>query len=170
MKIRFLIDTDVTNYRKTSMVVGMPYCDGKCWRDLNAQGGNYDWSLCHNHSIRDEREIEIAVNDLASRYISNPLSHAVVFAGMEPLLSIHQIVAFIIYLRGACRCEDDIVIYTGYNEDEKPVSDFTNLLKTADVSNVIVKFGRYIPGDEEHLDPVLGVKLASKNQYARKIC
>lgn len=170
MKISFLTDTDVVNYQKTSMVIGMPYCDGKCWKDLNQSGGNYDWSLCHNHGLVNEPSLDVEINDLASRYVSNPMTHAVVFAGMEPLLSIDQVVAFILYLRGASRCEDDIVVYTGYNEDEKQSIQFINLLKTAGVNNVIMKFGRYVPGQEAHFDPVLGVKLASDNQYARKIC
>lgn len=170
MKIKFLTDVDVVNYKKTSMVVGMPYCDGKCWKDLNAHGGNYDWSLCQNHSLIKGSSIDISINDLCKRYLSNPMTHAVVFAGMEPLLSMRQVAAFIVYLRGTGRSEDDVVVYTGYNEDEENVIEFTNLLTTACVNNVIVKFGRYVPGQEPHLDPVLGVMLASDNQYARKIC
>jgi hypothetical protein len=36
-------------------------------------------------------------------------------------------------------------------------------------SNIIIKFGRFIPNQEPHYDEVLGVKLASDNQYARRI-
>ena len=35
--------------------------------------------------------------------------------------------------------------------------------------NVIVKFGRFIPNQNSHYDEVLGVELASNNQYARKV-
>jgi hypothetical protein len=35
--------------------------------------------------------------------------------------------------------------------------------------NIIVKFGRYIPDNKPHFDEVLGVNLASPNQYAKKI-
>ena len=34
---------------------------------------------------------------------------------------------------------------------------------------MIIKFGRFIPNDDKHIDPVLGVELASKNQYAVKL-
>ena len=35
--------------------------------------------------------------------------------------------------------------------------------------NIIVKYGRYIPDQEKHYDEVLGVYLASNNQYAERI-
>ena len=35
-------------------------------------------------------------------------------------------------------------------------------------NNIIIKFGRYIPNQGTHFDKVLGVKLASDNQYALK--
>jgi hypothetical protein len=34
--------------------------------------------------------------------------------------------------------------------------------------NIIVKFGRYRPNQEPHFDKVLGVELASDNQYAKE--
>lgn len=39
----------------------------------------------------------------------------------------------------------------------------------SEYKNIVVKFGRYIPGQEKHYDEVLGVYLASDNQYAEKI-
>ena len=36
-------------------------------------------------------------------------------------------------------------------------------------SNIVIKYGRYIPGQTPHYDEVLGVKLASDNQYAERI-
>ena len=60
---------------------------------------------------------------------------------------------------------DDIVIFTGYYENE--IKDKIDVLKH--FRNIVVKFGRYVPGQEPHLDPVLGVKLANKEQYATRI-
>ena len=60
---------------------------------------------------------------------------------------------------------DDIVIYTGYNKDE--VIEYVKELSI--YPNIIVKFGRYIPNQEKHFDDVLGVYLASDNQYAERI-
>ena len=62
-------------------------------------------------------------------------------------------------------CFDDIVIYTGYNKDE--VKEYIYWL--SDFSNIIIKFGRYIPNQEKHFDEILGVYLSSDNQYAEKI-
>ena len=35
--------------------------------------------------------------------------------------------------------------------------------------NIIMKFGRYIPNKKKHYDPVLGVYLASNNQFGEKL-
>ena len=35
--------------------------------------------------------------------------------------------------------------------------------------NIIVKFGRYVPNQLPHYDNVLGIKLASDNQYAKVV-
>ena len=60
---------------------------------------------------------------------------------------------------------DDIVIYTGYTEEES-----AEIIKElSKEKNIIIKFGRFIPDQESHYDEVLGVNLASPNQYARRI-
>ena len=75
--------------------------------------------------------------------------------------------AFIKTLRYGYKCQDDIVIYTGYTEEECWKRGWIELLSK--VPNIIIKFGRFIPGQEKHLDAVLGVQLASDNQYAQRI-
>ena len=62
-------------------------------------------------------------------------------------------------------CNDEFVIYTGYNKNE--ISSQIEVLKQ--FKNIIVKFGRYVPGQEKHFDDVLGVYLASPNQRAERI-
>lgn len=57
------------------------------------------------------------------------------------------------------------IIYTGYYPDE--ISAEINELKR--YKNVIVKFGRYIPNRKSVFDEVLGVTLASDNQWAERI-
>ena len=64
-----------------------------------------------------------------------------------------------------CYTNDDIVIYTGYTEEE--IKEQVGLLSK--YTNIIIKFGRFVPDQESHYDDVLGIKLASPNQYARKI-
>ena len=65
------------------------------------------------------------------------------------------------------RTDDDIVIYTGYTEDEMKQKNFYKDL--CQFSNIIIKFGRFRPGQEPHYDEVLGINLASDNQYAKRV-
>ena len=62
-------------------------------------------------------------------------------------------------------CNDDVVIYTGYYPDE--IKDALDVLKG--FKNIIIKFGRYIPNRQSRYDEILGVTLASDNQYAERI-
>ena len=39
-------------------------------------------------------------------------------------------------------------------------------MRLSKFANVIIKFGRFIPNQKPHFDEVLGVELASPNQYA----
>ena len=48
-----------------------------------------------------------------------------------------------------------------YNKDEIKCLDLLQ-----EYGNIIIKYGRYIMGEELHYDEVLGVNLASSNQYA----
>jgi hypothetical protein len=70
---------------------------------------------------------------------------------------------FIEYIRQ--RTDDDIVIYTGYEESE--IKRITEQLKQ--YKNIIIKFGRYVPRGSAYFNEILGVMLASKNQYAKVI-
>ena len=64
------------------------------------------------------------------------------------------------------KSDDDVVIYTGYDKNE--ISEgLINELKL--YSNIIIKFGRYIPNVDSVYDNVLKVTLASYNQYAERI-
>ena len=95
--------------------------------------------------------------------MSNPITKAVVCGGLEPFDSWEDLQCFIMNFR--YHCPDDIVIYTGYKEEE--IQDKLEWLKLYEP--IIVKFGRYAPNQQPHYDEVLGVKLASDNQYAKKV-
>ena len=46
MKLKFLIDEDIVNYKKTSMVIGFPYCSMKCNKDCGSE-------VCHNTPLSE---------------------------------------------------------------------------------------------------------------------
>ena len=140
------------------MVLEFPYCSFKCDKESGTQ-------ICQNRALSNERVQDINCYTLCERYINNPITSAVVMQGLEPMDSFDDVLCFIGYLRGDFRCSDDVVIYTGYNENE--IADKLSKLKQYD--NIIVKFGRFVPNDESTFDSVLEVNLASKNQYAKQI-
>lgn len=134
------------------MTIIFPYCTFKCGKDY-----------CQNSSLAKTPIIEISIDDLVNKYINNPITEAVVMQGLEPFDSWNDLKEFVQKLREYNN--DDIIIYTGYNKDEviEYVKEFSIY------PNIIVKFGRYIPNQEKHYDDVLGVYLASNNQYAERI-
>ena len=87
------------------------------------------------------------------------------FQGLEPFDTFDDLCDFVFQFRYCFAQNDDIIIYTGYNKDE--IS--TQLSQLKQFSNIIVKFGRYIPNCQTHYDEILGVELASPNQYAERI-
>jgi hypothetical protein len=105
----------------------------------------------------------VSADHLIEMYMANPFTSAIVCGGLEPMDSYDYLLNFVHTIRKYT--EDDIVIYTGYNENE--VEDIVYQLKQ--YSNIYIKFGRFIPGHTSHYDEVLGVKLASDNQYGKKV-
>lgn len=99
------------------------------------------------------------------RYLANPLTNAIVIGGLEPFEQAKEVRKLIWMLRNVFSCNDDVVIYTGYTQDE--VEDEVKLL--SEFENIIIKFGRFRPNQTPHRDEVLGVNLVSDNQYAVKI-
>lgn len=159
MTIKGIIAEDFVNYKLPSLTIEFPYCTFKCDKEAGCD-------ICQNSSLINESNIEILTTSLiGDYYINNPITKAVVMQGLEPFDSFYDLVHFISVLRVYFNCNDDVVIYTGYNKDE--IEDRLEVLKR--YKNIIVKFGRYIPNKESHYDEVLGVSLASPNQYAERI-
>jgi pyruvate-formate lyase-activating enzyme len=158
MKIKTIIDEDITNYKKMSMFIGTCKCDFKCCIEIGE-----DICMCQNSEIAQQKTHQLSNSKIIKRYLNNSLTSAIVFGGLEPMLQFDELFDFIKDFREVC--DDDIVIYTGYYENE--IEDKINKLK--EFKNVIIKFGRFIPGQRSHLDKILKVKLANKEQYAKKI-
>ena len=153
MIIKGLISEDFVNYKKASMTIMFPYCVGfKC-------GAEY----CQNSPLVKSKNIEISIADIVERYINNPITESIVMQGLEPFDSWSDLLKIVKQVR--VKCSDDIVIYTGFNKKEL-IDEVNELSK---YKNIVIKFGRFIPNQEKHYDEVLGVYLASPNQFAEKI-
>ena len=160
MRVKTIVDEDFVNYSKPSMFIGTISCGGKCCLE-----GGFPLSVCQNDGWRGNAPIDIRDGVIVKRYLQNQITHAIVLGGLEPMEQSDEVLALIKTLREDFDCHDDVVIYTGYYPDE--VTAILDKLQVFD--NIVVKFGRYVPNMKSRFDDVLGVNLASDNQYAVRI-
>lgn len=156
MILKGLNEYDICNYKEPSMFLIFPNCTFKCDKECGRP-------ICQNSALAREKEIEVNKIKIINRYLNNPLTHAVVCGGLEPFDSWEDLLGFVCLFRGFSN--DPIIIYTGYKERE--IQDKITAL--SHFNNIIVKFGRFIPDSPHIFDAILGVELASNNQYARKL-
>lgn len=173
MRIRAIKPDDFTNYHDpegwSSLFVGMGACDWKC-----CIAAGIPIETCQNSELARAPIVEVDATDLLRRYALE--SGSVVVGGLEPfndMGSLKELATayrnFVDYIDSEKTELDKFVVYTGYNPDEviDSVEEIYNIVKTR--LTFIVKFGRFVPGHKPHADKVLGVDLASDNQYARVI-
>ena len=161
MRLKTIVEESFDYYRYPVFLMAAAECDFKCCKEAHISEKvcqNYPWSFKPVKLCDDE--------DIIRKYLSNPISKAVCFAGLEPLLQAQELYSFMRLFRKYS--EDPIIIYTGYNRNE--IEYAISCFEATAEKNVIVKFGRYVPGQKPHYDPVLGVNLASDNQYGEVIC
>lgn len=156
MIISNVVYEDFVNYKKPSLFIGFPKCTFKCNKE-------YGKVICQNYDLQSDNVI-ICPQNLIDTYKKNNISKSFVFGGLEPFDSWEDLSSFVKDIRDN-NINDDIVIYTGYYENE--ISEQIKILKN--YKNIIIKFGRYIPNQNPHYDEIIGVQLASNNQYAKKI-
>lgn len=157
MKVKGILDEDFVNYELPSMFISTSTCDFKCDREC---GENW----CQNSSLAQAPSMIVDDENIIHRYLQNPITKAIVFGGLEPFDQFDELVHFISQLR-AGGCRDTVVIYSGYTKEELGYK----LWVLSSYPNIIVKYGRFVPNSEPQFDGVLGITLASKNQYAEKI-
>lgn len=157
--VKEIVDENFQDYKKASMFIATIKCDFKC---LTEKG--LDCSICQNSKTAKLPDKKVLISDIFKRYVSNPLTSAIVIGGLEPMLQFEEILELISYFRNK-NCTDDFVIYTGYYPEE--ISKKVQLLSGFD--NIIIKYGRFIPSSNSIFDDVLGVTLNSENQHAVKI-
>lgn len=158
MKLKGIIEEDFVQYKKPSMFLIFPKCSFKCDKECGRP-------ICQNGALASAKEIEVDIKkDIIWRYLENPITEAIVCGGLEPFDSWVELQCLIMNLR--YYTPDDIVIYTGYKEEEidQDKIDWLDLY-----GNIIIKFGRFIPNQPSFYDEILGVTLASNNQYAKRL-
>ena len=114
-----------------------------------------------NSALATSPDINVPLDEIIERYINNPITEAIVIGGLEPFDTFEQLYEFVKAFREVA--DDDIVVYTGYYEDE--IEDMVDKIASF---HIIIKFGRFIEGQTKHYDTVLGIELASENQYAEE--
>lgn len=159
MKVKGIIFEDFVNYRVPCMTIEMPVCKGfKCDKECGM-------SVCQNSALASAPTLDYSIDSIIQVYKYSTVARAVCFQGLEPFDTFDDLRDFIFEFRNCYSINDEIIIYTGYNAWEIE----NQLTELKQFSNIIVKFGRYIPQQPPVYDSVLGIELASPNQYAERI-
>lgn len=158
-KLTAFVDEDFANYKLPAMFLGTSKCDGKCYIEKGLPA-----DTCQNHALGHSTLLEVPFSTLIERYLKMDLTKAIVIGGLEPMMTWEETKDFMEAFRE--KSDDVIVIYTGYYPNE--IDDQLNYIREH-IPNVIIKFGRYDPDLSAKFDPVLGITLASSNQYAEVI-
>ena len=159
MRVKAIVAEDFINYKLPSMFIATCFCDYKCCTELGL-----DIVICQNAPLAQMEDKDIDDQIIYEQFVKNPITKAVVVGGLEPMIQINEVIDLINLFRN--QGEDcPFVIYTGYypNEIPKPLDELKHY------QNIIVKFGRYVPNQPTRYDDILGVNLASNNQYSEVI-
>ena len=160
IELKGIIWEDLVNYKKISMTLMFPKCSFKCDKENGVQ-------LCQNWGLAAAPSEWHDINVIMDMYKSNSLTEAIVLQGLEPLDSLVDVYTVAATLKSK-EIKDDLIIYTGYNKFEVP-KEYPKYIASLIPGKLIIKWGRYIPNQKLHYDPILGVYLASDNQYGEII-
>lgn len=157
--LKGVVAEDFVNFKVPCMFLITCCCDWKCCTEQNVPT-----SVCQNEAIHQQPQKTFSYESIFNYFENNDISRSIVIGGLEPILQFDEVLGLIDYFRqNGENCP--FVIYTGYYPDE--IHEKISLLMH--YQNIYVKFGRYIPNDKPHYDDVLGINLASNNQYGVKI-
>lgn len=160
MKVKGIVEEDFVNYKLPCMFISLGTCDWKCCID-----SNIPITTCQNSKLAKAKDIDIPIDEIFNRYITNPISESIVIGGLEPFRQFEDVYNLIKYFRDN-NCKDTFVIYTGYYENE--ILPQIEQLKSFE--HIILKTGRYKPNYKSHYDEILGINLVSDNQKGVIIC
>lgn len=142
------------DYKKSAILFSTCYCNWKCCHEAGIPE-----SVCQNQKVAQQREVYLPFESVLKK-VNQSFTDAVIFGGLEPMLQADEVVQCIQYLRQH-GVKKDIVVYTGYYVEEIDEETLAYLA----MNDVILKCGRYIPDRKPKFDAVLGITLASDNQY-----
>lgn len=161
IELKGIIWEDLVNYKKICTTLMFPKCNWKCDIENGVQ-------LCQNKGLAAAASQWYDIDDIMTTYMHTYLSEAIVLQGLEPLDSPVDCYTVAAALK-RWKINDDLVIYTGYYPHEKDIDWIVDSIAYLTPGHLIIKWGRYIPNQEKHYDPVLGIYLASDNQYGEII-
>lgn len=159
MRVKAIVAEDFINYKLPSMFISTCFCDFKCCKELGL-----DIGVCQNAPLAQMEDKDIDDQIIYEQFVKNPITKAVVVGGLEPMIQINEVIDLINLFRNQGE-NCPFVIYTGYYPNEIPEP----LERLKQYKNIIVKFGRFVPNEKSRYDEILGVTLASYNQYAEII-
>lgn len=146
-----------SNYKDACLFICFPYCTWKCEKE--------NGMCCQNRELGNKPNKTIDIDKVVEMFVQNPITSVAVLGGLEPFDTEDALLTVCEKIRE--KTNRDIIIYSGYTEEE--ITNRTIFKKLQSFPNIIIKFGRYIPNSEPVFDEILGIELASNNQYAKKI-
>lgn len=158
MKLKTIVDESLEYYKEPVMLLAFPHCTFKCCIEAGLPT-----TVCQNEPWCRQPTYDFPDEEIIDRYLSNSVTSGLCGAGFEPLDSFEELLVFLTKLRQ--KTEDVFIVYTGYVFEEKK----EETKRLSEFKNIIIKYGRYRIGDKPHRDKILGMDLASDNQYAIKI-
>lgn len=153
VKTLFINDCDIVNYKEACMFIGAGYsCSRGC-------------PNCQNEALKGTKPHLTRGERIVEDYMNLPITHAIVFGGLEPLEDLDNLTEWIRLFRD--KTDDPIIIYSGDPPKSPRVINAVTRLKR--YKNIIFKLGEYHMGQKPHYDELLGVKLASDNQHGYRL-
>lgn len=158
VRLRIIKEEVFQDYKEPCLFLGYAFCDWKCCKDMGVHK-----SFCQNSALAQAPIEEYTYDEIIDRFMNNPITRAIMLAGLEPFWKQEQETLGLIKAIRARLPHTVIIIYTGYYKEEMS----EEVIKTiTDVGRVIVKWGRYNKDLPSRYDETLEIQLASSNQYA----
>ena len=138
------------DYKKVGVLLATPTCNNNC-------------KYCQNEYLKKKKPIEYDISEIFNFVKKNKLIKSFIFGGLDCMDSFDQTYDIIKEIRK--KFDYDIVLYTG-----KLKTDINlEIEKLKNFKGIIIKFGKYKKNKEKKYDELLGITLASNNQYSRRI-